>query len=181
MLLQSTTPEALTEFVEKCAAKLSGNPPIYVPYEQREGATVSGCFTNVRKAVEEEGGTIIYGWMLWELKGALIEAEHHAVWEKPDGTLVDITPKRDGEQSIVFVRDDSAIYTGKFIDMKRFAAFGNSLARTFIKVKGEVDALIKPYRAVGQYTVPPDVMAKAAPKDVRAMKLYRRLREGKRQ
>lgn len=68
------------------------------------------CFGNVKKAVEQYGGEIVFGWTVWEWPGVYIEAEHHAIWRKPDGTLVDITPSPDGDKSRVFVADPSAIY-----------------------------------------------------------------------
>ncbi|WP_308720737.1 hypothetical protein [Komagataeibacter xylinus] len=38
----------------------------------------------------------------------MIIAEHHSVWEKPDGTLIDITPPASGGGATLFVRDDTA-------------------------------------------------------------------------
>ncbi|NNG59795.1 zinc chelation protein SecC [Sphingomonas paucimobilis] len=174
----ATTPVELTDFVRRSAAKLSDQPLVYVPYEERAGARQSSCFSNVQTAVAEDGGSAVHGWMLWELPGAFIEAEHHALWLKPDGSLVDITPKADGEQVILFVEDAAAAYTGKYIDQKRFPAFGNRLARDFIKVQSEMERLVQPYRRVGTYQVPPSVEQAAMRKRARAMKLLARLERG---
>ncbi|MGL4965857.1 MAG: SEC-C metal-binding domain-containing protein [Inquilinus sp.] len=63
-----------------------------------------------------EGGSLLYGWLIWEWPRVFIEAEHHAVWEK-DGSLVDITPPSNGERRILFLPDPNASYDFAF--MKR--------------------------------------------------------------
>ena len=74
------------------------------------GAEPLDCFGNVRRALEQHGGEIIFGWTIWEWPSVYIEAEHHAVWRNPDGELADITPAQDGNQTRVFVVDLEATY-----------------------------------------------------------------------
>ncbi|WP_267396401.1 MULTISPECIES: hypothetical protein [unclassified Sphingomonas] len=177
-MLALTTPQSLSTFVLQTASKLSSNVPMYVDYEPIEGAEEQRCFPNVDAAVERHGGERLIGWMLWEMPGAFIEAIHHAVWKKPSGEIVDITPKIDGELRIVFVIDPAATYEGKFIDPRRFPAFGNRLARDFIRVRGEQEALVEPFRKVGRYVVPYDIAERAHRKLDRSNRLFNRLKAG---
>ncbi|QQK03787.1 hypothetical protein JFN94_06390 [Burkholderia anthina] len=86
--------------------------PIHIDVQVAEHALVDECFPNVALEVERSGGRQVLGWALWELPGIYFEAEFHAVWEKPDGTLVDITPKKESTSRILFLRDPNAIYAG---------------------------------------------------------------------
>lgn len=57
--------------------------------------------------VRHDGGAIVFGWTIWEWPKVMLTAEFHAVWESPDGDLIDITPKPQRETSIIFVPDRS--------------------------------------------------------------------------
>jgi hypothetical protein len=52
------------------------------------------------------GGGAVAGWVIWQAKSAsFVEAEFHSVWRAPKGSLVDVTPRKDGEQYVLFVPD----------------------------------------------------------------------------
>jgi hypothetical protein len=52
------------------------------------------------------GGSIQFGWVLWEDKQAdFVEAQFHSVWKNPKGELIDITPRQDNEKRILFITD----------------------------------------------------------------------------
>jgi hypothetical protein len=57
---------------------------------------------------EESGGEIVYGWVIWQHGNYFIEAEHHAVYRRSDGSLVDITPGTT--KRVLFLPDPSAVY-----------------------------------------------------------------------
>lgn len=68
------------------------------------------CFENVLAAVAAEGGEMVPGWLVWQHGDIFIEAEHHAVWRKPDGELRCITPQQPQEQQVTFVPDPLAVW-----------------------------------------------------------------------
>jgi hypothetical protein len=98
-----------------CERILRGVKPVYVPVHTHPGCKPNECFLNVQAAVGIGGGRIAYGWVIWIWPGVLVEAEHHAAWELPDGTPVDITAKAHGERSILFLRDDSATFDFRWV------------------------------------------------------------------
>ena len=62
------------------------------------------CLNNCEEEVKA-GGRVIFGWVVWEDRGAgFIETEFHSVIER-SGKLADITPRLDGEEFILFVSD----------------------------------------------------------------------------
>jgi len=74
------------------------------------------CFHNVRRKVEREGGRPRYGWMflprrIEELPGEeYLIAVHHAIWNAPDGTTVDVTPFHDDPKHHPVTVDGSVLF-----------------------------------------------------------------------
>jgi hypothetical protein len=63
--------------------------PVFVA--RTRNLEVGQCYSNCRSVVENEGGRVRCGFILLLCQGLFIEALHHAVWERPDGALEDIT------------------------------------------------------------------------------------------
>ena len=84
------------------------------------------CFENVRKKIDLCGGKMILGYQIWKSQ-YLMEAEVHAVWEDRKENLHDITPKRKGINSIMFVEDTRVKYEGKQINNVRVNITDNEL------------------------------------------------------
>jgi hypothetical protein len=85
--------------------KLSDVEPVLLPYTDCGAGYISGaCHLNVAHRVKRHGGERVFGWMIWT--GPMFtEGEFHSVWRSPDGELMDITPRVDGEEFILFVPD----------------------------------------------------------------------------
>lgn len=105
--LAETTPTAISDplFVF-CRDELYGEPT-FVPVAEDPNGVHGFCNLSVAAKVKQDGGRPLHGWTIWELPGALWTAEFHVVWKSPDGKLVDVTPKPDGETSILFVPDET--------------------------------------------------------------------------
>jgi hypothetical protein len=67
------------------------------------------CHVSVKDAVMNGGGRRVHGWALWEFENHIV-GNFHSVWEKPDGTLVDVTPPKVGNK-VMFVPDGSLTIT----------------------------------------------------------------------
>lgn len=70
---------------------------------------IGNCYWNVNAMVEDHGGSAVYGWdvMIWSKSH--ISAMHHAVWRRPDGSLVDVTdtyPTVKNRITSTFLEDD---------------------------------------------------------------------------
>ncbi|BCH67908.1 MULTISPECIES: hypothetical protein [Rhizobium/Agrobacterium group] len=113
----TTAPKALNAAVIDFCREISPDAkPRYLPVMPDPMAQPSECFNNVMARVSKEGGTLVYGWLVWEWPNVFIEAEHHAVWESK-GTFVDITPHVHGESEILFLPDPKSTYD--FVGQKR--------------------------------------------------------------
>lgn len=90
------------------------------------------CFANVRSFVALSGGEGITGFLILKIPGHLIEAMHHAIWRKPDGTLADVTspayPGLSSHTSSLIVLDGGKV--GEFDPPvpSRFEALSNEPA-----------------------------------------------------
>jgi hypothetical protein len=105
--LRSTAPDMpLSKIVRDFITdKLSHVEPVLLPYTDCGAGYISGaCHLNVAHRVQHHGGERVFGWMIWT--GPMFtEGEFHSVWRSPDGELLDITPRADGEKFILFVPD----------------------------------------------------------------------------
>jgi hypothetical protein len=99
-----------------------------------EGAVQDGCFLAVPKHIAENGGKQITGWAIWEWPKVWIEAEFHCVYERPDGSWVDITPKAVAIPRILFLRDDTRFYRGRQVDNVRRQLIPDSDVRRYFEV-----------------------------------------------
>lgn len=107
--------------------------PEQVPIIPEEYSEFQNCFGNVDKKIKKDGGYVHYGWAIFQSK-ILCEGERHAVWESEDGELIDITPREDKMDEIMFVSDPDFEYTGQVIDNYRINITNNKLVNDFIKV-----------------------------------------------
>ena len=69
------------------------------------------CFQNVEQMVKRYGRQQVNGRGIWRWSNVLVAAEAHAVWKSPEGQLIDITPHDNNEDKILFLCDESMIYS----------------------------------------------------------------------
>jgi len=130
-------PKEIDERVRALVEKVDpSHEPIYVNVWPEKGAEISDCFRVVERKVQQDGGRMVLGWQVWQTKH-LIEAECHAVWEKPNGDLLDITPKQFKTKRILFLEDENVVYDGRQIDNIRLNISGNALADDLIMISEE--------------------------------------------
>lgn len=85
------------------------------------------CYGNVRHKVQREGGSGVTGFLILMIPGYLIEAMHHAVWRKQDGSLADVTipayPGLSAQRPALFVLDGGEVQPHDPAVPSRFHAF----------------------------------------------------------
>lgn len=127
-------PTTIHDGVYRLRSKLGlSTKPVFVPVADTTGFARDNCFPNTTKKVASDGGTIQHGWTVWELPGKLIEGEFHAVWVSPEGALIDITPKRDGETQILFIPDPKRIYEDRMVGTVRLPLDNDPRIRRMIE------------------------------------------------
>jgi hypothetical protein len=118
--IHSSTPQVISEEITKLCAGLVENPqPLFLDVTPIEGAQVNDCFLVVENQIQQHGGSICYGWQIWEWPLVFVEAEFHAVWRDNSGILHDITPKIPATNRILFLPDPVRIYQDRQIDNVR--------------------------------------------------------------
>jgi hypothetical protein len=103
-------PEQIDAATRAFCATISPSEPVYVPVEPAAAAKPIYCFDNSVAQAAANGGEAVYGWAIWHWPGRWFEAEHHAVWRRADGTLLDVTPQIGDPPRILFLPDASAPY-----------------------------------------------------------------------
>jgi hypothetical protein len=87
------------------AFSLNG-PAVYIPY-QDHGYEPEFCHVSAKHHALRHSGQRVHGWSLVYMPQGLM-GEFHSIWEKPDKTLVDVTPPRTGAGHVLFVADPTA-------------------------------------------------------------------------
>jgi hypothetical protein len=107
-MAKHTTPRTVDD-VRDFLVRVPGESPRFIPVRAEPWALENHCDSNCLAKVQREGGgRVVPGWAIWLMPGHFIEAEYHCVYEDSGGSLVDITPKTDGETRILFVPNPSA-------------------------------------------------------------------------
>lgn len=131
------TPKTIDDHVKQLVEKIDPtHEPLYVPVKPERGAEELDCFRVVERKVKAAGGKVVYGWQVWKTPH-LIEAECHAVWQNPQGDLIDLTPKQFPVSKILFLEDENIEYEGKQIDNIRLNISSNDLTDDLITVSEE--------------------------------------------
>ena len=93
--------------------------PVYVDVAPLDDASADDCFPLVDALVAQHGGESVIGWSLWEFPTLFVEAEFHAVWRMPDGSLIDKAPKQSPTQRVLFLADPARTYDGHQVNNVR--------------------------------------------------------------
>lgn len=149
---QSRTPLEVSSAINRLCWELVADPkPTFVDNTPTDGAEVNDCFNVVRRHVRDEGGSICYGWEIWEWPGLMIEAEFHAVWQDESGDLHDLTPKPLSTERILFLADPKRTYEGRQVNNVRRALTEHADVRSFIEAtEAEFEFLNRGARAEQQ-------------------------------
>jgi hypothetical protein len=135
-LLYPIVPSAASADVRKLCARLSpGQTAITLSVTPEADGEVSFCYQNVERKIARDGGSIQHGWQIWEIPQIWLEAEFHAVWRSPEGDLVDITPKADSSEGILFLPDLHRTYAGKQIFNEYHVISKDPLVNELIAIK----------------------------------------------
>ena len=142
-----TTPKTITEkIIQLCNKIVKDSSPVFIPVIPDEFAIINECFPNVDNVIQRLGGSRVNGWAIWQWDNKLIEGEAHAVWKSLDGELIDITPHRNGEKNILFLRDNDMIYNEENIDNVRMALTESPLVKEYISLSEEHFFCLSPYK-----------------------------------
>lgn len=130
---------ALDEFVSRMGCE----PPR--PIERIPGpeCQVAECHANVLGRVHFRGGRPVWGWhfaLITDPGDFIFQAVFHAVWESPEGDLVDITPQSErvmaGQEAGVFTPQPFFCEDKKYFRECELEYLGNGLTK--LRVTREV-------------------------------------------
>jgi hypothetical protein len=113
---------------------------VFVPVLPRPDSVPDNCTEDVERQVPECGGEAVLGWMIWAWPGIMAEAVFHSIWRSPDGTLLDVNRKADGEDRVLFFFDPKLTYTNERIPTVRVALRDHPLVQEFVHIADEFDA-----------------------------------------
>lgn len=152
-VLTEKTPVQITAEIERfCEEVAPGQKPVYVPVKPEKEAEVSRCHVNVEHHVKANGGTPVYGWIIWQ-SPALLHAEFHCNWLCSNGELLDITPKVDGETQILFLPDQIVKWNGRVVPSRRKARRRSPAIDRFVATYEQMDKIGAKYLSGQPYSL----------------------------
>lgn len=144
----ATTPKTITEAIRHFCNELSTEEPVFLEVHPDDFAAIGRCYFNAALVAERIGGQVVFGWLIWELAGIYVTAEHHAVVES-EGKLIDVTPPFAGERTVFFVPDRSTAYRSQRIANKYAALVTSSLIVRYVEIATRNSALFVAGKAFG--------------------------------
>ena len=105
-------PDADAPHVRSFLAELGAGDPVRIELRDDHLGLYGWTEDSIRARIAEDGGAIRYGWRLREWPSILLTAERHAVWQEPDGTLVDIVPASVDDTTSLFAPGDTEALSG---------------------------------------------------------------------
>jgi hypothetical protein len=97
-----------------CAALGGSTTPVYLSVTPGPEALPGMCYRNVHVECEDAGGTMRFGWLIWEMPGVYLTAEHHAVVQR-DGRLIDVTPQVFDDSTVLFLPIEAGPEQPKYV------------------------------------------------------------------
>ncbi len=142
--MRSTTPSSLTDAVRSfCGRVVKDSNPVFIPVNPAPEAKAGEYHLNVPAHVERNGGQPRCGWVVWIAEPRWIEAEFHLVWESPKGELVDMTPKVDGEKTVLFIPDPVRKYENRVVPNVRAPLQpGDRIVGGYLHALWEIDQIM---------------------------------------
>ena len=114
------TATPITKKILKLAKQIDATTvPAYVIAKLGDDCLPDCCFKNVSKMVKRHGGSAQHGWKMREQPAAFVEGEFCAVWRRPDGVLIDVTPRADHPKKILFLPDSRLVWDGSDVESRR--------------------------------------------------------------
>lgn len=137
--MHTTTPPRISRRIQQLTASIvPDGKPVYLTVHPETGAVANECFPNVEAKIAIAGGRMQCGWQIWEWPQVMVEAEFHAVWVSPEGQMVEITPKAQGENTILFLPDPRRTYSGISLGNVRMPLRDDLLVLHFIKASDAI-------------------------------------------
>lgn len=182
--VMTTTPAALHDGIRRFCATLDvSEGPRFLPVRPEPWSVPNDCHFNVAEKVRRSGGRSRHGWIIWEMPRVMLEAEFHAVWVSESGEMLDVTPKRDAERTILFQPDATRVYAGQFVDNVRFPLLQNEVLDEYLEVVQRIvdlqrQSFVDPHPGLAPlaYQIRPDLEEEFAALHSRRATLQRRVK-----
>lgn len=141
------TPAIITSEIKNFSLLLVDKPQLkFIDVKPHPHSKMNECFHNVDYVVKESGGKRILGRIIWQWANILVEGEAHAIWESPDGKLIDVTPNNYNENRILFLEDPGMVYRNMVIGSIRIPLTDSPDVKELIHICEEMDAIMRDTR-----------------------------------
>ena len=136
-----TTPTKVTESIKEFFRQINPTAmPVHLSVRREAGEQIRDCYNVVDRKRARDGGSRLDGWIIWEWPHSFLIAEHHGVWESPDGECVCVTPHEGQERRILFLPHAEIQFKGQRIPRKRMALRQHRVIEEFLRIQEWLDS-----------------------------------------
>jgi hypothetical protein len=137
------TPFKIIPAIEELACMITSNSQLrFIDVKVADTSRINECYNNVDTVVRANGGKRILGRAIWQWANMLVEAEAHAIWETPEGDLIDVTPNSYNEDHILFLEVPNMTYDGMVIGNIRLPLTNSPCVKELIELCEEMEAIL---------------------------------------
>ena len=131
---RETTPRRIAPPIKRLCKKLVADGlPDFVPVLAAPSAKPNAVYENVEDTIRVNGGEHAPGWLIWEMRGVLLNAERYTCWRSPEGDLIDVSPKPDKEKRILFLEGPEP-WDGSRVCPTTYALVDDEPVKNYIKL-----------------------------------------------
>ena len=101
-MLEQNTPEEMTDALQSALKGVGTGESCFLDIEPGVGCLPLNCYGNVATMIVRHGGGQVHGWIVYKGGGdKYLKLVHHAVWQRPDGTIADPTPSDESRNHFI--------------------------------------------------------------------------------
>ncbi|MEI8608352.1 hypothetical protein P4S70_04485 [Enterovibrio sp. Hal110] len=123
--------------------KLGLTSVLDVPVQPDSLSQLNYCYNNVQKYLENNAGTMVFGWITSVWGNLVLRLTAHVVVQKPDGKLVCVSPSALNAKKVKFIPDPeiSVLIKNGRMPIRHMAIKEHELVQQVLNIEGEFEAL----------------------------------------
>ncbi|PTP62292.1 hypothetical protein CWO01_11005 [Vibrio splendidus] len=121
--------------------KLGLSTVLDVPVQPESYSQLNYCYNNVQKYLENNTGTVVFGWITSVWGNLVLRLVAHVVVQKPDGKLVCLSPSALNNKKVKFIPDPkiSALIKNGRMPIKHIAIKEHELVQQVLDIEAEIE------------------------------------------
>lgn len=132
---------SMKKISELCQIIGKHKTPVYIPSLPETKIERHYCTRAVNQKIMRDGGKACSGWIIWQWANIVLEASAYVVWQDGSGNLIDVTPKENYYEKVLFI--PALASNESELGNKRIPLTDSILARELIEIANKCEILLQ--------------------------------------